>query len=239
MNNLLTNQFNNVLSQYQETYQLYLTSLNDINSNTNLITIENSALFGGNVLNKSKLNNVASCETACTSNASCNGANYNTQNSICSLIQNAESIIPANKITSFVNSPLYYSYQLQELNKQLTEINQKIIILVSQQDNSNNSDTQQKEILIKNYNILNEEREKIAQMTNEINTLNSANINSSLTVSMYYNRYIILIIIVGLLGFMLINFSLSKQTGGGNYFIRDCGFLLIIIMFCLGVSQKN
>jgi hypothetical protein len=240
MNNSLTNQFNNVLSQYQETYQKYLTSLNDINSNTNLISLENNALFGGNTLNKSKLDNINSCVTSCTSDASCNGANFNTLNSICSLIQNAESIIPANDTTSFVNPALYYSYQLQQLNKQLTDINQQIIILVNQQDSSNNSDkiAQQKKIVTKNYNILNEERDKITQMTNELNTLNSANTNSSLTVSMYYYRYIIFIFIVGLLGFMLINFSSSQQIGGGNNFKRDSIFLLIIILFCLGVSQK-
>ena len=216
MNNSLTNQFNNILSQYQETYQLYLNSLNDINSNANLMTLENVTLFGGNILNKSKLTDINSCTTACVSDVSCNGANFNTQNSVCSLMQNAESIIPASDITAIVNPALYYSYKLQQLNKQLTDINQQIIILVNQQENTTDNNAQQKEIVRTNYNILNEEREKIAQMTNKLNTLNSANTNSSLVVSMYYYRYVILTIIVLLLGFMLISFSSSPQRGGFN-----------------------
>jgi lipopolysaccharide export LptBFGC system permease protein LptF len=237
MNNSLTNQFNSVLSQYQETYQKYLNSLNDINSNSNLITLENNALFGGNTMSKNKLDNLDSCTTACISDASCNGANFNTINNMCSLIQSAESIIPANKTTSIVNPSLYYSYQLQKLNDQLTSINQQIISFVNQQENSAKI-AKQKEIIIKNSNVLNEEREKIKQMTYEINTINSANVNSSLTVSMYYYRYLILIFIVGLLAFILISFSSSQQRGGGHRYIKDCLFLLLIIMSCLGISQK-
>jgi hypothetical protein len=237
MNNSLTNQFNSVLSQYQETYQKYLNSLDNINSNANLITLENNALFGGNTISKNKLANLDSCTTACVSDVSCNGANFNTTNNMCSLIQSAERIIPSNRTTAIVNPSLYYSYQLQQLNDQLTSINQQIIAFVNQQENSTKI-AKQKEIVIKNNNILNEEREKIKQMTDELNTLNSANVNSSLTVSMYYYRYLILIFIVGLLLFVLINFSSSSQRGGGNRFVRDSLFLLFIIISSLGISQK-
>ena len=240
MNNTLTNQFNSVLSQYQETYQKYLNSLNDINSNVNLVTLENTALFGGDTINTNKLSNVTDCLTSCTADASCNGANFYTEDGMCSTIKNPQNIIPANKTTALVNPALYYSYQLQQLNKQLTDLNQQIIILVNQQDNSNNSDKilNQQKIVTNNYNILNDERIKIMKMTDELNTINSANINSSLNVSMYYYRYIILIFIVCLMIFLLISFSSSEQKGGGNNFKRDSIFLLLIIIFCLGVSQK-
>lgn len=240
MNNTLTNQFNSILSQYQETYQKYLNSLNDINSNVNLETLENTALFGGDTISTNKLSNVTDCLTSCTADASCNGANFYTEDGMCSTIKNPQNIIPANKTTALVNPALYYSYQLQQLNKQLTDLNQQIIILVNQQDNSNNSDKilNQQKIVTNNYNILNDERIKIMKMTDELNTINSANINSSLNVSMYYYRYIILIFIVCLMIFLLISFSSSEQRGGGNNFKRDSIFLLLIIIFCLGVSQK-
>jgi lipopolysaccharide export LptBFGC system permease protein LptF len=240
MNNTLTNQFNSVLSQYQETYQKFLDSLNDINSNVNLVTLENSALFGGDVISKNKLSNITDCLTTCTTDMSCNGANFYTEDGTCSTIKNPKNVIPANKTTALVNPALYYNYQLQQLNKQLTDINKQIIILVNQQDNSNNSDKilNQQKIVTNNFNILNEERDKIMKMNDELNTINSANINSSLNVSMYYYRYIILLFIVGLMIFILISFSSSEQRGGGNNFKRDSIFLLLIIIFCLGVSQK-
>jgi hypothetical protein len=219
MNNTLTNQFNNVLSQYQETYQKYLNSINDINSNANLITLENSALFGGTTINQNKLNDISDCSTSCMSDPSCNGANFSVENNICTLIKNPKNVLPANKITTLVNPALYYTYQLQQLNKQLTDINQQIIILVNQQENLNeNTDKiiKQKEIVTKNYAILNEEREKITQMSNELNAIDTANNNSSLIVLMYYYRYIILILIVGLLIFMLIKFSSREQRGGSK-----------------------
>lgn len=235
MNNTLTDQFNTALSQYQATYTKYVNSLNNIKSKNNLMTLKNYALFGGTILSKNKLTNINDCKKNCLSNKSCNGLNFYTTNNVCSLIKNPQSIVPSKNTTTIANPVLYYSYQLQELNKKLININKQLINSVNLQENSDKI-KKQRIIMKNNYDILNKERAKIKQMINEYDSINSANENSSLTVNMYYYRYLILILIVGLLIFMLINFSSSGQRGGGNNFIKDSFYLFIVILLCLGIS---
>lgn len=235
MDNNLTEQFNTALSQYQSTYTKYINSLNSINSNTNLITLNNYALFGGTIISKNNVTSINDCKKMCISNSSCNGVNFDTTNYICSLIKTPQYIIPSKNTTTIVNPALYYSYQLQELNQKLIDINKQLINSVNLQENSDKIQ-KQKIIMNTNYNILTEERQKIKQMINDYDTINSANENSSLTVTMHYYRYLILIFIVGLLIFMLINFSSFGQKGGGKNFIKESFYLFIIILLCLGIS---
>jgi hypothetical protein len=69
----------------------------------------------------------------------------------------------------------------------------------------------------------------IKQMISDYDSINAANEESSLTVTMYYYRYLILVFIVGLLIFMLIKFSSSGQRGCGNNFIKDSTYLFLVI----------
>ena len=88
--------------------------------------------------------------------------------------------------------------------------------------------------LEQNYNVLNEERNKIQKLKKEFETLNSASENSQLVVTSNYNRFIALFFLSILLIFLLIKFAFTgQQVGGGNNFKNEAFFLFSIMLISL------
>jgi hypothetical protein len=88
--------------------------------------------------------------------------------------------------------------------------------------------------LEQNYNVLNEERNKIQKLKREFETLNSASENSELVVTSNYYRFIALFFVSILLIFLLIKFSITgQQFGGGNNFKNEAFFLFSLMLISL------
>lgn len=236
----LSDQFNSVLSQYQNTYQEYISSLNS-SSNT-LVTVPNSSFSGQNIINTLQNSSVEDCQASCSSNTSCTGATFNTSNNSCTLSSGSGNIVATKNYTAIVQQGLYYSYKLQQLNTQLNSINQQMESLASssetqyqQNQQTNQSKTQ---VLQQNYNVLNQEREEINKMVANYETLNQAYEEGSINVTSNYYSYIVLLLITLLLIFLLVKFSFNgEQRGGGSNLKREAGFLLGIMVVFLGLSK--
>ena len=85
--------------------------------------------------------------------------------------------------------------------------------------------------LEQNYNVLNEERNKIEKLKKEFETLNSASENSQLVVTSNYYRFIALFFLSILLIFLLIKFAFTgQQVGGGDNNFKNEAFFLFSIM---------
>lgn len=150
----------------------------------------------------------------------------NLSNNFNSLINEYQSTY--HKYIDSINSgnktdAMNYSYELQNLNAQLMDINKQI------SDNSNNSYSkfqdsqnqsyQQQETINNNYQSLLEERIQIEKMIREYETLNRAYENGNINVTSNYYSYIALLFITILLVFLLLKYSFTgSQSGGGNNF---------------------
>ena len=215
----LSDQFNTLLSQYQSTYNDFI---NTINSNdTSFTTIDNSVFNGSAILNTTTGSSVNDCSTSCSSNSSCSGATFTSNNNNCTLSSGSGNIIKANNSTAIVKKGMYYSYQLQNINQQLMDINKQINNSVNQSyDNyqTNLEDVSQRDqVLQQNYSGLRQDRANIELMVREFEILNSAQENGDIKTTMNYYNYIILLFIVFLLIFLLIRFSIpNEQYGGSN-----------------------
>jgi hypothetical protein len=76
---------------------------------------------------------------------------------------------------------------------------------------------EQEDALLQNYNVLEQEKQEIDRLVRQFQTLNSAQENGEVNVTMYYYHYIILLLIVILLCFLFVKFTVSsEQVGGGN-----------------------
>jgi hypothetical protein len=236
----LSNQFNSILSQYQNMYQEYISTLDS--SNNTLMAIPNSTFTGQSILNNLQNSSIQACQSSCSSNTSCSGATFNESNNMCTLSSGSGNVVNANNSTAFVQQGLYYSYQLQQLNLQLTSINQKMQTLAASSEsqyykNKQNSESQE-QILQKNYQVLNQEREEINKMVANYETLNQAYEEGSINVTSNYYSYIVLLLITLLLIFLLVKFSFNgEQRGGGSNLKREAGFLLGIMVVFLGLSK--
>lgn len=214
----LSGEFNALLTQYQETYNSYLSAINS--GNNSLTTVPNSAFAGQSNINTLSNSTVTACETACSSNTSCSGATFNNNLNNCTLSSGVGNIVNAPQSTSIVQEAIYYSYQLEQLNAQLISINQQIMTITKNNFNQfqqSQQQTQQQDAALKNnYQTLEQERLQIQQMVRQFETLNAAYENGSINVTSNYYSYIVLLFIVILLVFMLIRYSVpGLQSGGG------------------------
>ncbi len=230
---ILSNNFNSLLTQYQETYQDFL---NTINSNNNtLTTISNSAFVGQSNINTIQSSSANNCLSSCNSNKSCSGATFDNSSNTCTLSSGFGNIINSNNQTAIVKQALYYSNQLKQLNEQLISLNNSMMQNANSSMNSysqtQQSTNEKSEILNKNYNILEEERREIEEMIRQYETLNTAYENGNLNISSNYYSYIIYLLIAIFLIFLFLRVSMSNnnQFGGGNRHMKVSPFLLVFL----------
>ena len=216
----LSNQFNSLLTEYQSTYSEFMNTLNS--NDTSLTTVENSAFTGSGTINTSLVSSISDCTTACSSNTSCTGATFTTNsNNNCTLSSGSGNIVNATNSTAIVQKGLYYSYQLQNLNQQLMDINQQINTTVNQSNteyqNNLGQINESGQALQQNYVVLTGDRDRIDLMIREFETLNEAQQNSDINVTMNYYNYIVLLFVAIFLVVLLLRFSVpSEQVGGGR-----------------------
>lgn len=241
----LSNQFNSILTQYQNLYQEYISTLNtntDTSSNI-FVTVDNTSYSGGSIISTTTNTSLDACQTSCTSNTSCTGATFNAATNTCNISSGNGTIVNAANSTAIVQQSLSYSYQLQQLNAQLLAINQQMQSSAensaTQYQTTHAENTQQAQILQQNYQLLNEEKVQIDNMVREYETLSQAYNNGNINVTSNYYSYIVLLLISILLIFLLIKFSLTgQQRGGGiNSFKNEAMFLFGIMIVFLGLSK--
>ena len=216
----LSNQFNSLLTEYQSTYAEFMNTLKS--NDTSLTTVENSAFAGSGTINTSLVSSISDCTTACSSNTSCTGATLTTNsNNNCTLSSGTGNIVNATNSTAIVQKGLNYSYQLQNLNQQLMDINEQINNSVNQSNtqyqNNLGQINERGQALQQNYTVLTGDRERINIMIREFETLNEAQQNSDINVTMNYYNYIVLLFVAIFLVCLLLRFSVpSDQVGGGR-----------------------
>jgi NADH:ubiquinone oxidoreductase subunit 3 (subunit A) len=215
----LSNEFNMLISQYQDTYQKYIDVINS--DNTNLKTIDNSGFYGEKQLNTLSNTDLTNCEASCSSNSSCSGATFNTTSNNCTLNSGSGNIVQEQSSKAIVKEAMYYSYHLQKLNTKLIDINKQMM------NNSSNSydefqksqqqNIEQENSMNNNYQTLTDERVQIEKMVREYETLNRAYENGNINVTANYYSYIALLFIAILLICLFFKFSFTgSQSGGGN-----------------------
>jgi NADH:ubiquinone oxidoreductase subunit 3 (subunit A) len=88
--------------------------------------------------------------------------------------------------------------------------------LMSEYQNNLGVINQRSQALEQNYVALTQDRNQIEQIVREFETLNSAQENADINVTMNYYHYMIMLFIVLLLIFLLLRFSISGQQSGGK-----------------------
>lgn len=234
----LSNQFNSLLSQYKETYQEFL---NTIDSGENSFTsIPNSAFIGQSNMDTIQGTDIDKCMTECASNEQCSGATFDDILNTCTLSSGQGNIVSANNKSAITKQALYYTYQLQQINNKLMEINTSMMSLANSSMDTYTQNEQlnseKSEILNQNYQTLEQERVEIGKLVNEYETLNSAIENSHINVTSNYYAYILYLLIAIVLLFMTFKTGMvDGQSGGGvgqsktpiSLFI----FLIVVIVF--------
>jgi len=222
----LQNQYNSILTQYQETYQNYLESLNYSTTTTStamFTTVKKASFFGNSEISNQQTSSINDCLQSCSSNSLCSGATYHRDTQSCSLRQgNGDIIFSKNPaLHAIVPASLHYNYQLKQLNQQLLDLNGKMSTSLQNsyhdyQVNEKPEKQKQQEILNHNHTILQNDRYQISKMIEEHQFLNEADQNSRLVVTQQYSQYIVYLLLAILLIVLIIHFSVftGDQRGG-------------------------
>lgn len=215
----LSNEYNMLISQYQNTYKEYINIINS--DNKSFTTVDDSAFYGQNQINTINNTNAENCQSACSSNSSCSGATFNTLSNNCTLSSGTGNVVQEQKSKAIVKEAMYYSYHLQKLNAKLIDINKQMINTSNNSYNefqkSQQQTIEQENTMNNNYQTLSDERIKIEKMILEYETLNRALENGNIVVTSNYYSYIALFLIAILLILLFFKFSFTgSQRGGGN-----------------------
>lgn len=241
----LSDQYNTILTQYKQTYQNYIQSLDS--SGGHLVTVPGASFWGNAEISHIQVSKIDDCLNECATTSSCSGATYNNNTQQCYLRQGKGNIIPSTSGESaIVSKSLQYSYQLKNMNQQLIDLNQQIMDQLNKSYNDQKPQMKQqqnKQIqLTQNNTILQEDRETIGEMIRHYELLNAADENSQLVVTQQYSKYIVYLLVAILLIALLIKFSVfnGEQRGGGNrqkYYFQTFFMLLGIYFFGFSILQ--
>lgn len=238
----LSNQFNSILTQYQDIYQEYIQVLNS--NDNSFIVVPDTLFIGQNNIKSIPNSTVDSCLIACNSDTSISGASINITTGNCTLSSGTGNLITDKNTTSIVPKNIYYSYQLQELNAQLLSINQEIMekakLSQTNYQTSQQQNEEQDKMLQQNYHTLTQQREEIHRLMRSYENLDAAYEDGNINVTSNYYTYIVLLFVTILLVFLLLKFSITgKQIGGStaNNFKMEALFLFGIMVVFLVLSK--
>ena len=95
-----------------------------------------------------------------------------------------------------------------------------------------------KQTLEQNYNSLLADRAQIKKLEKQYVTLNAADKDTQLVVTEYYSKYIVLLFVTILLVILCLKYAITggEQRGGGNNFINESIFLLILMIVSIGLA---
>jgi hypothetical protein len=173
----LNTKFNDILLEYQNTYQEYL---NTIDSSSNyLTTVDNLAYNGGNTISQNRSSGAAGCLTSCQDTSACTGGTFDASRQLCTLTSGKGNVIKSPGSSAILQQSALYSYKLQSLNSQLINLNKEISNTVSgsfsgyhqqqeQQDQQRQTMLQNyQQTVLQNYQVLEQERDEINQMVRQ------------------------------------------------------------------------
>lgn len=193
-------EYNNTLSQYTQVYKNYNEILNS-SKTAKYDRVKGSVLWGSTKLSEKQVTSMEDCEALCSSNKSCSGATYNSNNKYC-WTQGGESILSPGGSGDYALYPVLKKYhdQLQTINMKLVDINTQIFDIIDSDHSiyiKDVSDTQiLKADLQNNYKKLTDDRTNINNILNSYATYESKSEISGLNASKSYIRYLMLFLVL-------------------------------------------
>jgi hypothetical protein len=230
----LIKQYNNTLTEYQQMYQSYLSSLsssvskNGLNSNKKFISVPNSAFWGTAGIAQQRVLTDAQCSNLCKAKSSCSGATFDSGNKFCWLRSGQGSTIPStsNQIAIIPTSQKYMGI-LKSLNEKLTDINNQII-KITKNKILTNIETQgqiSSKTLQDNYNQLLKDRKMIQDINAEQQNLIEEVNDTDLIITHSYTYYLFILLLFVFILYLFLRFVIfstgssekNESMIGGSY----------------------
>ena len=251
----LTAKYDILLMRYKQISTDYTNYLKQTSpGESTFTTIQGKSYWGtgtaGDQSVYSDISSVNVCQAMCASTSNCTGATYKPNvNGVsqCFLRSGESETIPSGDHDyAIVPLDMFYLIQMKDLNKQLSDINNKILEIIKNQGEPlyssqvNDRDNKSK-ILKENYFQLLEERENISAMIKDYNYLNTKQNENDISINQKYYSYILLLFIAVLCVYILIRVSSDSpandylQSGGNlskkTYYVVFTIVIAILVVY--------
>jgi hypothetical protein len=199
---ILENEFNLVMKQYEEANLNYISSLQSqgsLNDANKFVSLNGRTFWGTAGLKEGNVDSENSCKALCSTDTACTGATYNSEKAYC-WTRSGKGDVFVGLDTDYALIPdlAQNVNNIQQLNSKLTNLNKQIedvlnTIVPEQQKEVNQKNNQQKS-LQKIYQQLLDDRKNIDAMIKEYNSINEQYKNDTILVDQSNSAYILWII---------------------------------------------
>lgn len=241
--------YSNILITYKQAVADYISSLNSQQPNV-FVSIPGVAYTGTGSAGQSDATTLQDCEAACMSNSSCTGATFVSGK--CNIRIGDSPLVPSSRDSyAIIPKSKEYLIIMENLNRQLLFLNREITNKINSTQPVYNDliveNDKKSQELIKNYKELEIERENIAKLLEQYETLDTTENENQIKINQNYYSYILLFILVIAIIFLLIKISMpvalsttsSYQYGGelnvNAYYIL---FIIILLVAAINLSIK-
>jgi len=214
---ILNAQYSNLLIQYEQAVANYsaLIQQQSAGNTPPLMALPNNAFWGTASISSSIIPSVPQCKALCATTSGCSGATYNTTNNLCSLRSGEGSLAPdSSNSYAIITEEAYLLLNMQSINNQLIEINQKILAAINEGQPEFNYEYAERKVkaqeLLKNYIMLNQEKERIVMIVQSYENLNKEEVEGNITINQNYYSLILLIILA--IALIVILYLFSRST---------------------------
>jgi len=242
----LSKEYDVTLKMYTSAQSDYINSLSK-EGKTILIDIKGQAFWGTNSISGNISESVEDCKALCSNTENCSGATFNSDKKYCWIRSGNGSSIPAlPNDYAIIPSSVSYLNNMKNINIKLADINKKILDITKASKPLYNIQDEQRFIkndeLNKNYEDLNNERDRIDILIKKYEQLDNAENISSIDLNRSSLIYIILFVVLTTLITVFINFIVNAgpntfQDNNRNYFILILLILLILTYFIYKYTQ--
>jgi hypothetical protein len=255
----LSAKYSNLLIQYEQSVANYSALMQQLNAGKKppLMSIRQNSFWGTKGISSSAGKSLQKCKALCATTKGCSGATYNPTNKNCSLRSGEGSLVPDSKSYAIVSEEKYLMLNMQSINNQLITINQEILDKTSKGETYFNDEYAERKVkaqeLLQNYVMLNRERERINQIVQSYENLNTKEVEGNIKINQNYYSFILLIILAIALIVILYLFSGSSSSintypainpipainpyqSGGQLGISAYFIVFAIILIVLGVK---
>jgi hypothetical protein len=228
-------QYDTKMKEYNQLTQDYKEALKA--GSTEYIQLKDKAYFGTSIFDMSIKKTIDTCQASCSSNPKCSGATYVPSFKGC-FFATGDGNIRTNTGTYAILTRLkYITGKLEEVNRQLIILNNKIQDAVRTQPNNNLDNVMSKnnnmhDTLISDYNDLVAQRGELNRLILDYDNVNGNLKDTSLEVTQQMLNYRLYTIILALILCLIV-----MLFGGMNISMMIVPLIIAAILFILNMSM--
>jgi hypothetical protein len=227
-------QYDTKMKEYNQLSQDYKAALKA--GSNEYIQLKDKLYIGTSWLDISQKKTIEMCQASCSSNPKCSGATYLPSWKICGIATGEGNIKNIPGLYAIIPRLKYITGKLDEVNRQLIILNDKIQYAVKTQPNNNldnlvNKNNNMHDTLISDYNDLVDQRGQINSLILEYDNINGNMKDTSLEVNQQMLQYRLYTIILALILCLIV-----MLFGGMSISMAIVPLIIAAILFMLNMS---